>query len=278
MNAADALLLPAGRAWLRRRLLTWFVRHARQTLPWRSSRDPYAIWISEVMLQQTQVASVIPFFERFLASFPNVAALARADLQHVLRHWEGLGYYRRARDLHRTAQILHAEALRQVSAHSRSVAHHARPGPLHGWRNPLASIRSEAADPGSQQYPRALSLSGGARGSEKGPRAALALERGGHAAPGKRSRPIQPGNDGARRPGMYANPSRLSALSPCQALPCSPWQHPGGNPSARQENSADDHSRSLPGLAARRRSSIGTAAGCGALGRPVGVSAHRARS
>jgi A/G-specific adenine glycosylase len=108
LNAADALLLPRGRAWLRRRLLTWFVRHARP-LPWRNSRDPYAIWVSEVMLQQTQVASVIPFFERFLASFPNVAALARADLQQVLRHWEGLGYYRRARDLHRTAQILHAD-------------------------------------------------------------------------------------------------------------------------------------------------------------------------
>ena len=61
------------------------------------------------MLQQTQVAAVIPFFERFLASFPNVGALARADLQQVLRHWEGLGYYRRARDLHRTAQIVHAE-------------------------------------------------------------------------------------------------------------------------------------------------------------------------
>jgi A/G-specific adenine glycosylase len=104
----SSLLDPPHRAWVRRRLLSWFGRNAR-ALPWRTSRDPYAIWISEVMLQQTQVATVIPFFERFIRSFPDVAALARADLHDVLRHWEGLGYYRRARDLHQTARILHTE-------------------------------------------------------------------------------------------------------------------------------------------------------------------------
>ena len=104
----DALLQPQRRAWLRRRLLAWFARHAR-ALPWRLTRDPYPIWISEVMLQQTQVATVIPFFERFLKSFPNVAALAETDEQQVLRHWEGLGYYRRARDLHRSSRIIHKE-------------------------------------------------------------------------------------------------------------------------------------------------------------------------
>src|SRR5436853_1024978 len=93
---------------LRRALLRWYRASARD-LPWRRTSDPYAIWISEVMLQQTQVATVIPFFERFLRSFPNVAALAKADEQQVLRHWEGLGYYRRARDLHRTARILCAQ-------------------------------------------------------------------------------------------------------------------------------------------------------------------------
>jgi A/G-specific adenine glycosylase len=102
---APFLVERSGRAWLRRRLSAWFTRHARK-LPWRTSRDPYGIWISEVMLQQTQVATVIPFFERFVRSFPNVAALAQADLQDVLRHWAGLGYYRRARDLHRTARII----------------------------------------------------------------------------------------------------------------------------------------------------------------------------
>jgi A/G-specific adenine glycosylase len=88
-----------------KRLLSWFRRHARD-LPWRATRDPYAIWISEVMLQQTQVATVVPYFLRFLDRFPDVAALARADLHDVLRLWEGLGYYRRARDLHRAAQLV----------------------------------------------------------------------------------------------------------------------------------------------------------------------------
>ncbi|MGE3804475.1 MAG: A/G-specific adenine glycosylase [Gemmataceae bacterium] len=88
-----------------RRLLSWFRRHARD-LPWRRSRDPYPIWISEIMLQQTQVATVIPYFERFLHAFPSVDALARAEEAEVLRLWEGLGYYRRARNLHLAAQVL----------------------------------------------------------------------------------------------------------------------------------------------------------------------------
>ncbi len=90
-------------AQLQRSLLRWFKKNAR-TLPWRRSRDPYAVWVSEIMLQQTTVAAVIPYFERFLADFPNVAGLAAATEQQVLRHWEGLGYYRRARQLHAAAQ------------------------------------------------------------------------------------------------------------------------------------------------------------------------------
>lgn len=93
------------RRWLRNGLLHWFARH-RRDLPWRYTRDPYAIWVSEVMLQQTQVATVVPYFQRFIQAFPSVADLARADEQQVLRLWEGLGYYRRARGLHRAAQIL----------------------------------------------------------------------------------------------------------------------------------------------------------------------------
>ena len=76
---------------LRRRLLAWFDRH-RRDLPWRRNRDPYRIWVSEVMLQQTTVAAVGPYFERFIAAFPTVADLANADCeQAVLRIWEGLG-------------------------------------------------------------------------------------------------------------------------------------------------------------------------------------------
>ncbi len=102
--------MPAGavaalRPRLPRRLLAWFAR-CRRDLPWRRDRDPYRIWISEVMLQQTQAASVVPYFERFLQAFPTLAALAAADEQDVLRLWEGLGYYRRARDLLKTARLL----------------------------------------------------------------------------------------------------------------------------------------------------------------------------
>src|SRR5258708_5455056 len=101
---------PAGaaaalRPQLPRRLLDWFARH-RRDLPWRRDRDPYRIWVSEVMLQQTQAAAVAPYFARFLQAFPTLSDLAAADEQDVLRLWEGLGYYRRARDLLRTARLL----------------------------------------------------------------------------------------------------------------------------------------------------------------------------
>jgi A/G-specific adenine glycosylase len=93
---------------LRRKLLAWYGKHARD-LPWRRSRDPYRVWISEIMLQQTQVATVRDYFERFISAFPDVHRLAAADEQHVLRLWEGLGYYRRARQLHAAARIIIAE-------------------------------------------------------------------------------------------------------------------------------------------------------------------------
>ncbi len=94
-----------NRTAFRRKLLAWFDR-ARRDLPWRANRDPYRIWVSEVMLQQTTVAAVIPYFHRFLGSFPDVRALANADERAVLTHWQGLGYYRRARHLHAAAKTL----------------------------------------------------------------------------------------------------------------------------------------------------------------------------
>ncbi len=88
---------------LRRRLLAWYTR-TRRDLPWRRTRDPYAIWISEAMLQQTRVETVIPYYERFLQTFPDVDGLASADLDEVLGLWAGLGYYSRARNLKRAAE------------------------------------------------------------------------------------------------------------------------------------------------------------------------------
>jgi A/G-specific adenine glycosylase len=88
------------------RLLAWFDRHGRHDLPWQRERSPYRVWLSEIMLQQTQVGTVIPYFERFVAAFPDVTALAAAPIDSVLHHWTGLGYYARARNLHHTARIL----------------------------------------------------------------------------------------------------------------------------------------------------------------------------
>lgn len=90
---------------LRRSLLGWF-RRTKRPLPWRMTRDPYAIWVSEVMLQQTTVGAVIPFYQRFIARFPTIKALATAELDDVLAAWSGLGYYSRAKNLRLAAQRL----------------------------------------------------------------------------------------------------------------------------------------------------------------------------
>lgn len=89
-------------------LLRWYDSH-RRVLPWREDPTPYRVWVSEMMLQQTRVETVIPYFDRFLARFPDIRTLAQADPQDVLKHWEGLGYYRRARLLHRAAQVVVAD-------------------------------------------------------------------------------------------------------------------------------------------------------------------------
>lgn len=96
---------PAGIAAIRRRLLQWYRQH-RRDLPWRRTADPYRIWISEIMLQQTRVAAVIPYYERFLTLFPDPAALAKAREQDLLTAWAGLGYYSRARNLQKAARTI----------------------------------------------------------------------------------------------------------------------------------------------------------------------------
>ena len=88
------------------RVLAWYDAHGRKDLPWQIGRDPYRVWVSEIMLQQTQVATVIPYFQRFITRFPSVAHLAAADLDEVIGLWAGLGYYARARNLHRAARII----------------------------------------------------------------------------------------------------------------------------------------------------------------------------
>ncbi len=88
------------------RLLAWFDQHGRHDLPWQREHSPYRVWLSEIMLQQTRVETVIPYFERFVEAFPDIPSLARAPLDEVLHLWTGLGYYARARNLHRAAQLV----------------------------------------------------------------------------------------------------------------------------------------------------------------------------
>lgn len=105
-TAAGAGRLPAGFA---DRLIEWQRREGRHDLPWQGTRDPYRVWLSEVMLQQTQVSTVLAYYPRFLARFPDVQALAAAQADEVMALWSGLGYYSRARNLHRCAQVVVAE-------------------------------------------------------------------------------------------------------------------------------------------------------------------------
>ena len=89
------------------RVLKWYAKHGRHDLPWQNTKDAYRIWVSEIMLQQTQVTTVIPYYRRFMERFPTIAELAQAPTDDVLHLWTGLGYYARARNLHKSAQIIH---------------------------------------------------------------------------------------------------------------------------------------------------------------------------
>ncbi|MDN3525363.1 A/G-specific adenine glycosylase [Halomonas sabkhae] len=101
-----------------RRLLEWFDVHGRHDLPWQQQRTPYRVWVSEIMLQQTQVTTVIPYFERFIERFPDVAALAGAEQDEVLHLWTGLGYYARGRNLHKAARVVMDEHDGEFPVHS----------------------------------------------------------------------------------------------------------------------------------------------------------------
>ena len=100
---------PTSPAKFQRRVLNWFDRYGRKHLPWQQAITPYRVWVSEIMLQQTQVNTVIPYYERFMARFPTVNSLADAPEDDVLQHWSGLGYYARARNLHKAAKTVVSE-------------------------------------------------------------------------------------------------------------------------------------------------------------------------
>ena len=152
---------------LRRALLAWYRRTARN-LPWRRTRDPYCIWLSEILLQQTRVETVVPYYERFVRAFPSVAALARAPLGRVLRLWAGLGYYTRARNLHRAARIIAhehggrfpqtADEWRQLPGIGRYTAGAGR-APAPDWAS-VALWPARRADPRSEFHERLVEVPG----------------------------------------------------------------------------------------------------------------------
>ncbi|MBT8042316.1 MAG: hypothetical protein KJN98_04040 [Pontiella sp.] len=98
-------MIPKAKRAIKAKLLPWFAENKR-SMPWRSKRTPYRVWISELMLQQTRVDQATPYFHRFMKRFPSLKSLATASQADVLKMWEGLGYYSRARNLHKAAQII----------------------------------------------------------------------------------------------------------------------------------------------------------------------------
>src|SRR5438552_11595972 len=102
-----SLLDPSDQKLFLKRLLAWYKKHGRHDMPWRKTKDPYAVFVSEFMLQQTTVATVRPYYDRFLKKFPTLLSLARGDLNEVLALWSGLGFYARGRNLWSAVRTVH---------------------------------------------------------------------------------------------------------------------------------------------------------------------------
>ena len=191
------------------RLLAWFDAHGRHDLPWQRDRTPYSVWVSEIMLQQTQVGTVIPFFERFMRRFPTLAALAAAPLDDVLALWAGLGYYARARNLWRAARIVVEEhggelpttfdALHALPGIGRSTAG-AILAQAHGQRWPIldGNVKRVLA-----RYHAVAGWPGLADRRER----ALAARRSAHAARARRR--LHAGDHGSRRDALHARAARV---------------------------------------------------------------------
>ena len=108
-SSQEITISPESAKQFATQVITWYHHQGRKHLPWQQNKTPYSVWISEIMLQQTQVATVIPYYQRFMASFPTITSLANADEDNVLHHWTGLGYYARARNLHKAAKLIDNE-------------------------------------------------------------------------------------------------------------------------------------------------------------------------
>ena len=211
------LSTPKERQSFRRKLLAWFDKHKRD-MPWRRTRDPYQIWLSEIMLQQTTVAMAGPKFTAFVAAFPTVHALAAADEQQVLRMWEGLGYYRRARGLHAAAKVIVAEHDGELPRDVKSLM--ALPGVGRYTAGAVASFAYDVlgADRRNEHAARPRPAHRLPRRSRRRGRAAAHLARRRIAAADHRRRQVQPRADGARRPRLQTVRSPLRRVPRHRAL------------------------------------------------------------
>jgi A/G-specific adenine glycosylase len=143
--AGGAAELPAAARGFSARLIRWHKRHGRHDLPWQNTTDPYPVWLSEIMLQQTQVATVVPYYRRFLDRFPLLADLAAAPVEEVMALWSGLGYYARARNLHAAARTVMTAHGGRFPENPQVIAE--LPGIGHSTANSIATFCFGAHEP-----------------------------------------------------------------------------------------------------------------------------------
>ena len=210
----------AGRALteFQKRLLTWFRTHQRD-LPWRTSREPYRIWVAEIMLQQTRIAAVMPYYERFLEHFPTVESLAAAPQQEVLKLWSGLGYYSRARNLHLAAKQIVAEhngkfpRTLEAALELPGIGVYTAAAVLSiAYDVPLAVLDGNVA--------RVLARIHAVRGDLRVPRTWRALtEKARPAAGAQNGERLEPGADGTGRSDLHAEIAALPGVSGGEIVP-----------------------------------------------------------
>jgi len=261
---------------LPRRLLDWFARNRRE-FPWRRDRDAYRIWVSEVMLQQTQAAAVIPYFERFLRTFPTLADLAAADEQDVLRLWEGLGYYRRARDLLRTARLLAATNGGRFP--DQLAALHGLPGLGRYTRNAVLSQAFDRRLPILEANSvRVLTRLFGRTGDpRRGPEQRWLWAAAEALLPSRRAGDF---NQALMELGALvcsASRAALRGVSAGGGLRCPAARPANGHPRAQAEAGADVGSRGRRGHPSRRAGAVAATPAGRTLGVAMGISAWVAR-
>ena len=222
-------------------VLDWFDRHGRKDLPWQQNITPYRVWVSEIMLQQTQVSTVLGYFDRFMDALPSVEALAKAEEDEVLHLWTGLGYYSRARNLHKTAKVIVAEydgifpadvdKLAELPGIGRSTAG-AIASISMGCARRFSTATSNACWPAT--LPRTV--------IPASRRLPASCGRWPSASPPAAGQPLHPGDDGPWRHAVHAQPPELPALPAQGRLP---------RPSARARNRLPG-TQAAQGAAAKR--------------------------